>query len=248
MSALGASNDRRLFFGTESESFQIFSISQNSNDGSIYFSAPKFEEIIWIVPAVIGDQGPVLLTYQASGQGKLSLHGSGVTHVKPYDSSRPNEFSIRGNVLRSLEGNTLSVRHLVTIFLSEPKHKPNSPPGARRSDGVITTKHWHPYVLVLWAVPAAKPMTVSVSHAFHEDDLEEVPPNAGWGAFTMALHSIVWFAYRTKYMERWPRNTHACYSDGHTVPLIFGTGPGQFRLEYRRPNYTLTDDRLSIAL
>ena len=64
----------------------------------------------------------------------------------------------------------------------------------------------------------------------------------------MALHSIAWFAYRTKHMDRWPRNAQACYSDGHTVPIFIGTGTGEFRLEYRRPQYGMTDDGISIAL
>jgi len=246
MEQLAASPDRRIFFGNGAGNFQVFSISQNPNDGSIYFSAPNFEEIEWIVPAIVEDQKPVLLRYQAAAQGKLSLHGSGVTHVRPYESPQQNVFSIRGNVLRSSD--TLGVRHLVTIFLSEPRHKPNSQALARRSDYVMNTKQWHPYVLILWAAPASRPITVTVRGSFHEDELEEVPPNGGWGAFTMALHSIVWFAYRTKHMERWPRNAQACYSDGHTVPVFIGTGPGEFRLEYRKPQYGMVDNQISIAL
>ena len=238
----------RIFFGTGESTFQIFSVSQNANDGSIYFSAPKFEDMTWLVPAVAQNQQPVLLSYQAAGPGKLSLHGSGVTHVRPYESPRPNEFSIRGNVLRAATGDMLGVRHLLTVFLSEPSHNPNSPAMARKSDYVMLTKQWHPYVIAFWAVPAARSVTVNVRGSFHADDLEEIPPNGGWGAFTLALHAIIWFAYRTKHMDRWPRNTQACYSDGHTVPLLIGTGAGAFRLEYRQPTYALTDDRLEIAL
>ena len=145
-------------------------------------------------------------------------------------------------------GQMLGVRHLLTIFFSEPKHMPNSPAMARQSDYVITTAQWHPCVIVFWAVPAHRQITVTVNGSFHVDDLEEVPPNAGWGAFTLALHAIVWFAYRTKQMARWPRRAQACYSDGHTVPLLIGTGVGEFRLEYRQPTYSLADDQLTITL
>ena len=242
------SPNRRIFIGTDTDSFQIFSITQNRQDGSIYFAAPGFEDIVWIVPAVGVDQKPVILSYQSGGDGKLSLHGSGVTHVRPYDRSGVNGFSIRGNELRSRDGDRLGARHLLTIFPSEPKHRPNSPAGARQSDGVLTTKHWHPYVIIFWAVPASRPFTVNVQCSFQVDDLEEVPPNSGWGGFSMIHHSIVFFAYRTKHMERWPLNSQAFYSDGHTVPMVVGTGVGQFRIEYRVPKYDFSSDTLSIQL
>lgn len=248
MSQMLTSSNRRIFLGSGVDSFQIFSITQNRNDGSIYFSAPGFEEIVWIVPEFAADLQPVLLTYQAGGQGKLSLHGSGVTHVRPYESSRPNGFSIRGNELRSSDGERFGARHLMTILLSEPKHRPDSPAMARLTDCVMNTTQWHPYVLIFWAVPAGRPMTVSVTGAFNADDLEEVPPNCGGGTFTMTDHAIVWFAYRTKHMDRWPMNAQACFSDGYTVPIVIGTGAGQFRIEYRQPTYSLNDDILTIAL
>lgn len=242
-----ASPKRRIFFGAGVDSFQIFSITQNG-DGSIYIAAPGFEDITWIVPAHDADQNPVLLSYQSGGDGKLSLHGSGVTHVRPYDRSGADGFSIKGNQLRSREGDALGVRHLMTIFLSEPKLRPKSPAGARKSDGLLTTNHWHPYVLIFWAVPATRTMAISVQGSFSVDDLEEVPPNAGWGAFTLLHHSIVFFAYRTKHMEKWPLNSQAFFTDGHTVPMVIGTGVGQFRVEYREPKYTLTEDALTIKL
>jgi hypothetical protein len=238
----------RLFFGTTDETFQLFSISQNAHDGSIYFSAPRFAEIAWLMPVNVEQQQPVLLSYQASGQGKLSLHGSGVTHVRPYESTSANEFAIRGNQLRARTGESLGVRHLLTIFPAEPTHKPNSPATARRTDCVMTTKEWHPLVFIFWAVPLFPSFTVSVTGSFHADDLQEIPPNSGWGAFGLALHAIVWFAYRTKHMDRWPKHSQASYADGHAVPLLIGTGPGHFRLEYRQPSYTLVNTALTIAL
>lgn len=241
------SSNRRIFLGTDTEVFQVFSITQNRQDGSIYFAAPGFEDIVWIIPALGEDQRPVFLSYQSGGDGKLSLHGSGVTHARPYDRSN-NGFSIRGNELRSRDGDRLGARHLMTIFLSEPLHKPNSQPGARQSDGVLKTKFWHPYVIIFWAVPSTRPITVNVQCSFQVDDLEEVPPNGGWGGFSMVHHSVVFFAHRTKHMHRWPLNSQAFYSDGHTVPMVIGTGPGEFRIEYREPIYTLENDTLSIQL
>lgn len=243
--SLTATN-RRIFIGSETDNFQIFSITQNRNDGSIYFSAPEFEEISWIVPEIGEDQQPAVLSYQSDGQGKLSLHGSGVTHVRPHGSSRANEFSIRGNELMNKDGERLGARHLMTIFLSEPKHRAGSPALARQSDCIISTTQWSPVVVVFWAVPATRPITVKIKGSFHVDDMEEDPPNGGFGAFTMTHHAIVWFAYQTKHMDRWPFNSQACYSDGHTVPLFIGAGTGQMVLEGRQPTYSLIDNILTI--
>jgi len=237
----------RLFFGDERENFQLCSIGQNADSG-IYFSAPMFEGIQWRLPAIGADQQPVLASYQVGEPGKLSIHRSGVVHAKAFGARGSNDFAIHGNVLKSLDGETLSVRHLLTIFPSEPTHKPNSPAGARKTDGIMTTKQWHPYVLVFWAVPIASSLTVTVNWSFALEDLEEGPPDGGWGAFSLSTHALVWLAYRTKHMQRWPKNSQACYSDGHAVPLLIGTAPGQFRAEYRRPHYSLATDQLSIAL
>jgi hypothetical protein len=237
----------RLFFGTDAEQFQLLSVAQNA-DGSIYFSAPMFQNIEWRLPVVGADREPVLVSYQVSEQGKLSVHGSGVVHVKAHEAAGSNEFAIRGNILKSKDGETLSVRHLLTIFPSEPQHKPNSPPGARKTDGVMTTKQWHPYAVVFWAVPLTRSLTITITGSFQADELEEVPPNGGWGAFSLATHALVWFAYRTKHMQRWPKKSQACYADGYLVPLFIGTGLGEFRLEYRQPHYSLDEGRLGISL
>jgi hypothetical protein len=237
----------RLFFGTEAEHFQLFSVAQNS-DGSIYFSAPMFQNIEWRLPTISPDRQVVLGSFQASEQGKLSVHGSGVVHVKAHETAGSNDFAVHGNILKSKDGETLSARHLLTVFPSEPTHKPNSPPGARKTDCVMTTKQWHPYAIVFWAVPIARSLTITVNGSFQADELEEVPPNAGWGAFGLATHALVWFAYRTKHMQRWPKNSQACYGDGYVVPLFVGTGLGEFRLEHRQPHYSLVEDKLTISL
>jgi hypothetical protein len=236
----------RLFFGSEHDNFQLLSLGQNA-DAGIYFSAPFFQDIQWRLPSDGSDQQPVLVLHQVGEPGKLSIHRSGTVHAKAFGTAGTNEFAIRGNVLRSQDGKVLSVRHLLTILPSEPRHKPNSPPGARKTDSFMRTRQWHPYVIVFWAVPLNRFHTINVRGSFDADELEEVPPNGGWGAFNLSMHTVVWFAYRTKYMARWPRNTQACYGDGHAVPLFVGTGLGELRLEYRRPNYQLTDNQLEIS-
>jgi hypothetical protein len=237
----------RVFFGKDDKAFQVFTFEQNPNDASIYVSAPEFANMNWLAPAEVENQQPVLLSYKTTAPGKLSLHGSGVAHVKPYESPAPSQLSIRGNTLRAKDSGILNTRHLITLLLSEPKHLPASPAKARKTDYVMTTKDWHPYVLVLWAVPIVAG-SLDIQSSFQVGDLEEVPPNSGWGFFNLALHSVVWFAYRTKFMERWPKEAQACFSDGYTVPLLIGTGPGACRLEYRQPEYTRTERGIKVVL
>ena len=162
---------RRLFFEVGSEHYQIFTVSQNASDASIYFSAPKFEDITWLVPVLDAKSAPVLMSFQASGPGKLSLHGSGVTHVKPHDGNDPNGFIIRGNILKNSETATLGMRHLATIFMSEPKHKPSSPAFARASDWTFRATTMQPLVVVFWAVPLASRLNIAIEGSFHVDDL-----------------------------------------------------------------------------
>lgn len=243
-----SASECRIFFAVGDQAFQLFSFSQNPNDGSIYFSAPNFADIDWLMPSLGNAHTPILLSYKSGGAGKLSLHGSGVAHVRPHEALRRNEFIIRGNPLTASDGQTLGVRHLLTLLLPEPRHCPDSPAMARRGDCIIKSKQLHPYVIVFWAVPASRPLTVTVSGSFHVDDLEELPLDGGWGGFNLKLHTVVWFAYRTKHMTRWPCNAQACYHDGHLVPLIIGISEGMFRLELRCPTFTLSDNQLIIAI
>lgn len=242
-------SSRRLFFSDGSESRQICTVSQNQYDGSIYFSAPNFGEMDWLVPMFEPNSPPSLLTFRAGAQGKLSLHGSGVSHVRPHESYGSNEFVIRGAALKDPDGKSLGVRHLLTVFLSEPTHRPTSPGGARKTDYIITAKTKQPYVLVFWAVPlVSQVLSICIRGSFHVDDLESVPPDAGWGGFSLMQHGVIWFAYRTKHMDRWPRSAQACYFDGYFVPLLVGTGTGTFRLELKRPGLALIGTELSIQL
>jgi hypothetical protein len=236
---------RRVFFAVGEQHYQLFSISQNQNDGSIYFSAPDFGEIDWLVPSIGVDQVPTLHSYNVDAPGKLSLHGSGLAHTRPYQSIGRDQFSIPGNALKSLDGGTLGVRHLLTIFLPEPLHRPESPAMARKSDYSFGAKERQPYIIVLWAVPASNGLIVNISNSFHVDDLEDAA-KVGFGWFNMLTHAVVWFAYRTKNMSRWPCNAQACYHNGHTVPLFIGTGVGKLRLELRQPKLTLIANELTI--
>jgi hypothetical protein len=89
---------------------------------------------------------------------------------------------------------------------------------------------------------------IRITASFHVDELESVPPDGGWGGFSLMQHGVIWFAYRTKHMDRWPLSAQACYYDGYFVPLLVGTGIGTFRLELKRPGLSLTGTELVIQL
>lgn len=240
-------NSRRAFFNVNGENRQIFTISQNKNDASIYFSAPNFADINWLVPFVKNSDTPILLSENLGADGKLSLHGSGVSHIRPFDATGRFEFSISGLPLKNQESGDLSVRHLVTFYLPEPK-SPGQQISARKSDLVFSSKEHHPWVMVFWAHPSFSVSAVEIVFKFKIEELAEFPPHSGWGAFTLALHTVVWLIYRTKHMDDWPLSGQACYLDGYVVPLLVGTGKGKFRLDLQRPNYSLSGTRLKIEL
>lgn len=238
---------RRVFISFNGdEASQIFSVTQNKNDGSIYFSAPNFGNIDWLIPSDTESSSPSILTFNAGKEGKLSLHGSGVTHVRPHQSYGNNEFSINGNLLKSIENGEIGLRHLATIFLSDPTHKPASKAGSRKTDYILSVKSKEPYVFVFWAIPLIGPHSVNIRFSFNTDEVEPPPPKSGWGGFGLINHGIVWWAYRTKHMDKWPINTQAVYHDGHLVPLFIGTGEGKFRLEYRMPVITFKNSEFRI--
>lgn len=239
---------RRIFFSSENNIRQLCTVAQNQSDSSIYFSSPNFENINWLAIKLTSKLEPVLLTFKSDTQGKLSLHGSGVTHVRPHNSYGTNEFSISGAALKDPIGETLGIRHLVTLFISEPNHIPSSPANARKTDYIITTKTKQPYILIFWAVPLQSIATIEINGSFHIDDIESVPPDAGWGGFSLLSHGIIWFAYKTKHMNTWPLSTQACYLDGSLVPMFIGTAAGAYRLEVKQPKYSLTGSELKISL
>lgn len=240
------SKDCRFFLTEGAEHWQLFSFSQNKNDASIYVASPNFADIKWLTFVQAPDGTSTMNILDSPGDGKLSLHGSGVTHVRSHDGSADGRLVVSGNALKGT--NTLGVRHMFTVLISKPEHLPLSPAFNRKTDQSVHAKKLTPYVFVFWAVPAVRRLTVEVAASFNVDDLETVPPESGWGCFGLTLHSVVWFAYRTKHMKRWPQYPHVSYHDGHTVPLPIGVQEGGCRLELRTPQYRLSEDALLIQM
>ncbi|MEK7467016.1 MAG: hypothetical protein AAB074_06325 [Planctomycetota bacterium] len=241
-----ATQSRRIFVTDGASHFQVCSLTQNKNDGSIYLSAPDFASVQWWLPAVGSDGKPALREVKSPWDGKLSLHGSGQTHVRPFSGEGDARLVVQGRALKDERNQTLGVRHMCTIMWSKPTHLPTSPAFSRASDYSVSIKSLAPYVFVFWAIPATKKLQVTVNFGFHVDDLTGLPPEGGFGGFGLALHAVVWFAYRTKHMERWPAGPLVSYFDGYFVPVFIGTSVGNARLELRKPEFTLDESKLLI--
>lgn len=239
-----STNSRRLFFAAGAESFQLVSFSQAA-DASIYISAPGLGESKWL--EVVAGAPPSMRITALPNAGKLSIHGSGVSHVGAADGGE-TELRLVGNYLLNNAEQRAGVRHLLTMFPTKPTHLPGSIAGARQADCTVEAQESKPYVLIFWAVPAITKLTVNIGASFQADDLENVPPESGFGAFALRIHTVVWFAYRTKHMSRWPAESHLCFHDGYHVPVLIGTGVGACRLELRSPKLHLFDNRLKITI
>lgn len=237
---------RRIFINKGDERFQIFSFRQEE-DGSIYATSPTFADAKWISFRQEAN-GIVPITTEAIGGGKLSVHGSGITGVRNNDDPRGHQLRVKGNHLLNKATNEAGVRHLFTIFMDEPKYLPSSSPAFNRlSDYAMqANEDLRPFVLVFFAIPLGM-KAVNFQFSLQEDEMNNIPNNfLGAHSFNLRHHSILWFAYRTKDMDKWPKYTHYSYQDGYHVPIFIGTGVQRFRLEFRKPQYSIVDGALSI--
>lgn len=190
---------------------------------------------------------PTMQISEIPNAGKLSIHGSGVSHVKALNDGEA-ELRLVGNHLLDVGQKKAGVRHLITILPTKPSTESEPMSSTRLADCTIEAKELKPYVLIFWAVPGVAKLTVKVQASFHVDDLESVPPESGFGAFLLRQHNIVWFAYRTKHMQRWPAHNLLCFHDGFVAPTLIGTGEGACRLELRTPRYEHNGDELVVAI
>lgn len=237
---IGKRVSRRLLVGSQSGCRRLLSIVQET-DASIYITNPDFAQSRFA--DFSGAPGKTLQFTEITEAGKLSVHGSGIAHVRP-GAGGDVEMRLSGNFLLSRAKDGLGVRHVCTAFLTQPTLVVA---GARSTD-VVLSEHESPSVFVFWAVPSTRQIDVRVDAAFHIDDLETVEFATGFGGFGLNTHSIVWFAYRTKHMTRWPANSLFAFHDGFLVPIMVGTGEGQMRIELRPARYSYKDDVLSIGL
>lgn len=241
------SSSTRFFITAGTEHWQLFTFEQNKTDGSIYVSLPDFTETKWLTFHIV-DGYPRFAIRQFLYNGKISLHSSGQVHVRPYSNPPDAPFIIKGHPLKS--DGVRGVRHLMTSFIAKPKHLPTSPAFNRKSDHSVQVSELRPIVFIFWAIPSRN-ISINLSIEFEDKDIE-IPPPVGVGTFQIGDHFILWATYRTKLMERWPKNTHISYHDGFAIPVFIGGDigdvQGQGRLELRKPLYQIENDELHIAV
>lgn len=237
---------RRIFINKGDERFQIFSFRQEK-DGSIYASSPTFADAKWI-SFQHSPQGPILVTTEAIGTGKLSIHGTGMAGVRNNNDPHEHKLVIEGNQLLNIDQNEVGARHLFTVFMDEPSYLPSdSPVFNRQSDySMQANEDLKPFVLVFFAVPL-QAGSIDFRFSLHEDEMINIPNDIlGMHTFALKYHNVIWFAYRTKNMDKWPKYAHFSYQDGNSVPLFIGTGPQAFRLEFRMPKYEINGVTITI--
>lgn len=230
--------------------FQLYKFIQ-SNDGSIYCNFPEFSNIQWKCFEFNGGEISVRLEEPLNEEGKLSIHGSGMVTYRSNNDSKGHRIIIKGNKLLNVEKTEAGVRHLFTLFSTEPTHIPTSPSNARKSDVLFNIDKFAPFAMVFFAIPIRKNLTINISATFHIDDTN-IPPENGMAVFELLHHFIFCFHYRTKNMERWPSQTQISYSDGYYVPMFIGESQegkeGRCRIELRKPSYAFEGDNLTINL
>ncbi|MFA5840514.1 MAG: hypothetical protein WC890_07730 [Candidatus Margulisiibacteriota bacterium] len=244
-----SSSDRRIFITENGKEFyQIFSFSQNKKDGSLYVSWPEMETTKWITFKDNMKEN-ILEVVESPGKGKISFHGSGQAHYKVNDVSNSAYFRVNGNILFDTDKNTVGARHLFTAFIKKPEYIPDkSKAFNRKHDHSFKADKIKPVIFVFFAVPQ-KGLNISFQLGFQCDDMESMPSDfLGCGMLPMRIHDIIWFAYRTKYLDDWPKYNHVSYSDGYKVPLFIGQADHSMRVELHSPMYSLDNNNFNINL
>jgi hypothetical protein len=235
--------NRRLFLSDGNKFYKVLSLTQNKSDASIYVFFPDYQDINWLT--VVNENGiPKIEKIESPGEGKLSVHGSGMSKISP----NVHDLVIHGSHLADMENKVAGVRHLFTMRLAKPFYEPPSPAFNRKSDYVINSKNWTPINLIFFAIPRIKPIKIQFTMSFHIDELETVPPEGGGGIIELVLHNVFWYAYRTKFMDDWVPKPHVCYLDGYIVPVLMGAEGKKAIAQFRFPQYRLTNDELIITL
>lgn len=160
--------------------YKLFSFKQ-SKDGSIYSSWPDIADTRWIFISLT--ERTVELRDPFASALKLSAHGSGVQHLGLVNDA--NEMRLAGNHLLRPDKSLIGLRHILTAFISKPPVIETGSGSGRTSDIVVkSAKDISPIVVVLFAIPATKPLKISIMSAFHVDDMS-IPTELSFGTFPL---------------------------------------------------------------
>ncbi len=249
-------NSRRLFYThNQKEYFQIFSFIQEK-DGSIYCSCPDFSKSKW-VSFVNTDNGiATKIVDTPISSKKLSLHGSGVVKFRKSDMSFDSE-RIKGFHLLNIKENIIGPRHLFTAFICEPNYLPASKFMNRKSDVPINAHEHKPFVIMFFAIPQRPiPLQINFMPNFNIDFFEEdFSKNIGCDVFSLSHHDVIWFAYKTKYLTKWPKYSHIFYYDGFMLPIFIAkqndsseTHEKSMSVVLTKPKYELQGNNLNVIV
>lgn len=228
---------RRMFVGDAKCLGHVFSFTQKS-DGSIYVSTPSFRDTQFLSVGIDGRASVV----NSPGDGKLSLHGSGTSHVRTNDGS-VKILKVEGAILADMRKGQLGLRHLFSASISEPKPSGVSPAHSRKSDYSIAAKKLEPHIFVFWAIPKGFIDRVRATVTLPGRKVE-----VNWGGFEMLFHGLMWLAYRTESMNNWPPSTLICTLDGAHVPMLFPQFGENLGMVVRLPKWQVDDTKLLVEL
>jgi hypothetical protein len=239
---------RRIFINHNENFLKLFSFHQHK-DGSIYASWPSFNKTQWI-SSTLTKSGPQVSIVKRENDGKLSIHGSGMSTFRDHTEQNAHQMIIHGNLLLSKRpGVTVAgIRHLFTAFMMEPYVLlSNSPAFNRKSDYALhSNQQLNPFAFIFIAVPRLG-YEYEFKFSLKIDEIDTVPSDfLGLHNFPMVYHGIIWFAYRTKDMEDWPKVNLITYDNGYTIPVFIGKGKGEMIVQYRQPHYLIEDNKLTI--
>ncbi|MDO8513575.1 MAG: hypothetical protein Q7S37_03670 [bacterium] len=227
--------------------WQLFSLSQNKKDGSIYLGSLEFTAFEWLTFRVEKNKlKPFKIVQNSSGH--LSVHASGQTRIT--SSEYDDKLIINGHHLLKKVEKDISLRHLFTMFPRKPDKAPNSEAGARKSDVTAnTSKKIRPFVILAYALPRVG-FKVKFQASFCIDDLEteDIPGILGVITFPLIHHDIFMVIYRTKFMDEWPKKHIVQYTDGIIVPMFFGESDRKIRVEFKIPEFSLQNNELGIKI
>lgn len=240
-------NRCRIFIqDTEQKAWQLFSLEQNKQDGSIYLGSPEFTSFEWLT-FEIKDNQLQPFKVQQDKEGHLSFHGHGQVHVK--NKNEKYQLAIPGQHLLKLAENDISLRHLFTLFPKKPEYIPNSKALNRRSDQLVQSNQpLKPFVVVAFALPRVG-LELNFQMGMQIDDMENISGDfLGMHLFPLVHHDIFLFFYRTKNMDEWAKRTMLQYFDGVHVPVFIGKPEKSLYVEFRLPKFNLEDKKLQIQL
>jgi hypothetical protein len=227
---------RRFLISDGFRDIHLFTFRQE-RDGSIYTFAPNFGEVKWL--NLGADSRAEQLDLPASG--KISIHGSGISHVKARDL--PSAMLRRNGIaLQNDKTMQLGLRHLVSAFPTDRNAQTASLSPKRSSDVTLVKSKLVPHVFVFWAIPLLFSLEIDGLVTCTEPSLDQQ-----WGVFQLRQHAVLWLSYRYPEMAHWPNECHVCVHDGLHVPLIFPADSAG-RIELRVPQYRLERPKLEIRV